>query len=422
MDQDAYNLTDPKFFATGNPDAILRRLRREDPVYWTQGRLKRGFWSLTKFAHIQQAYSDTKTFSSGIAGPALPPAAEFEDPENSESTRLHLEGAQLPDLDGAPHAELRRAFGGNFGPRYIEGLESKIRTLSAQIVEDILDRGACDFALDVAARLPITVICDLMAIPREDWDTLYRWANMHASPEDPEFSIGTAIETSQAGTKNIFQYCMTKALERRANPGDDILSMVGAARYQDRLLTDQEVGFNGFMFFAAGHETTRNALAGGVAELIRNPDEFARLKAAAAENPAVLRLTAEECVRWATPLTHQLRVATRDIEIGGKLIRAGDWVVLWNTSANRDEEAFDEPYRFDSLRKPNVHLGYGFGPHFCLGAHLARLELRVMLQCLLEKMPPMALAGEPEIAASNLFCGIKHMPITFTPRSLRMAH
>ncbi len=416
MDQEDINLTDPKFFANGDPDAIWRRLRREDPVHWTQGRLKRGFWSLTKFKHIQQAYADTATFNSGIAGPALPTDADFEDPEKSEATRLHREGAQLPDLDGPPHVALRKAFAGKFGPVYIETLEANIRTLSAQIVDDVLERGACDFALDIAARLPVTVICDMMAVPREDWSTLYRWANMHTSPEDPEFSIGTALETSQAGTKNIFQYCMNKALERRPNPGDDILSMVGTARYQDRLLTDQEVGFNGFMFFAAGHETTRNALAAGMAELIRNPEEMARLRQAAAQDPAVLRLTAEECVRWATPLTHQLRVATRDVELGGKTIRQGDWVVMWNSSANRDEEMFEEPYRFDSLRKRNVHMGFGHGPHFCLGAHLARLELRVMLQCLLEKMPPMTLAGEPEIAASNLFCGIKHMPVRFPTR------
>jgi cytochrome P450 len=411
MDQDALNLTDPTFFATGDPDAIWRRLRREDPVSWTQGRLSRGFWSVTKFADIKHVYSETRTFSSGIAGPALPPAADFEDPEKSAATRLHRSGAQLPDLDGAPHAELRRAFAGMFGQAQIEALEDKVRTLSNQIIDDLEGRDTFDFALDVAARLPITVICDLMGVPREDWDQLYRWANMHASPEDPEFSIGTAIETSETGTRSIFGYCMTKALERRTNPGTDILSMVGTARFQGRLLTDEEAGFNGFMFFAAGHETTRNALAAGMAELIRNPAEFQRLREAVARDPAALRLAAEECVRWATPLTHQLRVATRDVELGGKAIREGDWVVLWNPSANRDEDAFAEPYRFDSLRQPNVHLGFGHGAHFCLGTHLARLELRIMLRCLLDRMPALGLLAEPERAASNLFAGIKHMHV-----------
>jgi cytochrome P450 len=255
-----------------------------------------------------------------------------------------------------------------------------------------------------------------MGIPREAWDDLYHWTNMFASPDDPEFSIGTPLETTMAGLMNLNGYCLKLAHERRANPGDDLISTMATVELNGKKLTDEQLAFNGLMFFNAGHETTRNTLCAGLAELTRQPEELSRLRALRHE-PAALKTAVEEFVRWMTPLNHQMRTATEDTTLGGKAIAKGDRVVVWNVSANRDEDQFPEPYRFNVQRTPNVHLGFGYGKHFCLGAHLARLEMQVMLEYMLGAMNDIVLTATPEISASNLFPGIKRMPISFTPHA-----
>jgi len=280
-----------------------------------------------------------------------------------------------------------------------------------------LPRGECDFAHDIAGKLPIALISHVMDIPKQDWDLLARYAYMTAAPADPDFSIGTIEETSLKGVSGLMDYCTRLALERRKNPGDDLLSDLGAAKLDGKYLSDDYLGFNGLAFFSAGHETTRNALCGGVAELIgNNRAEWNRL-CESRNDEAVLRQATEECVRWSSPLTHNMRTASRDTELGGKLIREGDWVVTWNCSANRDEEVFTNPYHFDATRANNPHMGFAFGPHICLGANLARMEMRIMLNVLLENIPEMELTAEPEIAASLIFRGIKRMPVRFKPRA-----
>jgi cytochrome P450 len=414
--QDDINLTDPSFFATDGPDAVYRRLRDTDPVHWTKGRLSFGFWSITRYKDVLQVFAaDNKTFSIQENGNVLPAHPEFESLETVEQNRLTKEGANLSAMDGQRHTALRQAFSERFTKPNIDRLEALVRAVSVDILNSVLDRGECDFAIDVAARLPLMVIADIMAVPRADWEDLYLWNNMFASPDDPEFSIGTPIETSQYSLGKINGYCLDLARERRARPGDDLISDLANARLDGQPLTDEQLAFNGLMFFAAGHETTRNTLCAGLAELARNPAELQRLRDLRGDRGA-LRVAVEEFVRWATPLNHQMRTATEDVEIGGKLVRKGDRLVVWNLSANRDERHFVEPYRFDCQRQPNVHLGFGFGKHFCLGAHLARLEMLIMLEYFLGAMLDFELAGTPEISASNLFPGIKHMPVTFARR------
>jgi cytochrome P450 len=415
--QDDINLTDPTFFAEGDPEELYRRLRDEDPVHWTKGRLSYGFWSITRYKDIYQVFaSDNKTFSIQENSNVLPAHPEFESLELVEHNRLSTEGANLAAMDGAPHTALRQAFTARFARPSIAKLENLIRGVSVDILNSVLEKGRCDFAVDVAAKLPLMVIADIMAVPRSDWEDLYLWNNMHASPDDPEWGLETPIETSQVSLGKINAYCLALALKRRDNPGDDLISDLATTRINGKLLSDQQLAFNGLMFFAAGHETTRNTLCAGLAELARQPGEFERLRTLRHDR-AALALAVEEFVRWATPLHHQMRTATEDVEIGGRLIRKGDRVVVWNLSANRDERQFPEPDRFDCQRQPNVHLGFGFGKHFCLGVHLARLEMLIMLEYLLGAMQDFELAGTPQVAASNLFPGIKHMPVTFTPRA-----
>lgn len=410
---DDINLTTPTFFAEGNPEEIYARMRRDDPVHWTRGRLSRGFWSVFRYRDAHDVYAnDNRTFSIQESGNVLPAHPDFEDPANAESLRLTRAGANLAAMDGEPHTALRKVFGAMFGLPNIAKLENLVRRLSVEILDEVLPRGTCDFAIDVAARLPLMVIADVMDIPRADWDDMYAWNNQFASPDDPEFAIGTPLETMVTALGNINGYCLKLARERRRRPGNDLLSLLAQARLDGALLSDERLAFNGLMFFAAGHETTRNTLCAGLEALCNDPAEFARLRELRAD-PAALRIAVEEFVRWATPLNHQMRTAMEDTRLGEQDIKAGELVVVWNLSANRDALAFREPDRLDCRRRPNPHLGFGFGKHFCLGAHLARLEMRVMLEYLLGHMRDIEMIAKPERSASNLFPGIKHMPIRF---------
>jgi cholest-4-en-3-one 26-monooxygenase len=209
----------------------------------------------------------------------------------------------------------------------------------------------------------------------------------------------------------ILVYTLGLALQRRDHPGDDLLSMLGAARIGGRPLTDGELAINGLLFLAGGFETTANAIAGGMLELMHNHQERERLAA----NPSLIRTAVEEILRWTSPVTHNLRTATRDTEIRGKRIRKGNRVVMWTASANRDEEAFPDADRFDVGRTPNDHLTFGRGRHFCLGAHLARLEIRLTVERLLARLPDLQLNGDVQRVASNMVAGPKHIPVRFTP-------
>lgn len=419
MMTDDQKLTDPPFFATGDPLAILTRLRHEDPIHWTEGNLNRGFWSLTRFADLKtMLMNDNRIFSVQRFGAALPSNADLEDPETSYFLKLLRSGAQLSVMDGQPHTHLRRVFADRFSRDGIGGIEDIVQRCMDQIMDRALERGSCDFVTDMGGRLPLMVIADMMAIPEEDAEQLYRYNNMMAAPDDPEWSLGDALATSTAGVTGIMEYLTALAKERRKAPGPDLMSQLALADVEGVTLTDAQLGFNGLMFFAAGHETTRAALSAGLLELIRAPTQLERLRASANDDKAIA-IAAEEMVRWASPLTHTLRTATEDFDLNGTLIREGDWVVAWFIAANRDETVFRNAERFDIARSPNPHLGFAAGKHFCLGAHLARLEMRVLLQSLLRNLDEIELAGETEMAASNLFWGLKHMPIRFRRRDVK---
>lgn len=418
MLQDDISLTSPSFFAQGDPHAIWQRHRRETPVRWMNGTLTRGFWSVTRHEDVKFVLlNDEKLFSCQQFGTFLPMGAEFENPEASVFTKLARSGAQLAMMDGDPHTLLRRVFTQKFLLPNVSKLEAFIRRCAADIMAEILPRESCDFTTELGGRLPTAVICEMMNIPRDKWDDLYRWNNMLAAPEDPEFSIGTPVETSSAAVTYIVEYCTKLAHERRLAPGDDLLSLLGQATIEGQPLSDMQLGFNGLMFFGAGHETTRASLSAGLLELIRNPQQMQLLKSMRHDSLA-LRNAAEEFVRWSSPLTHTLRTATEDTVIGGQAIKKGDWVVIWYASANRDEDAFTDAARFDIARTPNNHLGFAIGKHFCLGVHLARLDMQVVLEAIIDHMEDIELAGDVEMTGSNLFWGIKHMPIRFKRRQV----
>jgi cytochrome P450 len=252
----------------------------------------------------------------------------------------------------------------------------------------------------------------MMDIPRSDWPDMFRWGNMIAGNEDAEYQVdsGSALETRQQGTRNIGNYCTKAALERRGGDGADLLSVFGNAQINGRLLTERELAHNGVLYVGAGLETTRNAISAGLLALLQHPAELELLL----EDESLLPTAVEEILRWTSPVTHFARVATRDTELGGKRIHRGDRVALWFPSGNRDEAVFENPYSFNVRRTPNEHIAFSKGEHFCGGAHLARLELRLMLQALLKRTKQIELTGKVERLRSNFLAGIKHMPVRFT--------
>ncbi len=405
-----FDLTDPECFAKQDPHPVFKRMRAEDPIHWTTGgRIQRGFWSVTRYEDALTVYRDAATFSSQRYSVGLPSNSEAEQMLSPEMRGC---GQMLIGTDPPRHNSMRRQFNGAFLPRAVAQLESSGRRIVSEVIDAVAARGECDFVVDVAARLPMAVICEMMAIPRADWQSMFKWANMVIGGEDPEYQVGgSAMQTAMEGGMQLFMYCLNLAKQRRDNPGADLLSVIGAARLDGALLNDLEIGHNAVMFVLGGLETTRNAISGGVLELMRNPDQWKRL----AENPALMAPAIEEVLRWTSPITHIMRTATRDFEWRGRKIRDDDWVAIWNPSANRDEAVFPDPYRFDIARSPNYHLAFGQGEHFCIGSHLARLELRLMLEEVMRRMPDLRLAGEVERLTSIQVAGIKHMPVVFTP-------
>jgi cytochrome P450 len=399
-------LSDPGFFVDHDPHPLWRQLRKEDPVHWTQDSLK-GFWSVTRYDDIISVVAAPTVFSSAYLI-SVPTSLELEQltPEMLGS------GEMMLMTDPPLHGAMRRAFNRLMLPRAIGRFEVPGPQLVREILDTALARGECDFVLDVAARLPMAFICEIMGIPRADWPMMFKWGNMIAGNEDPEYQVesGSPVDTRMEGTVSIGRYCVKAALERRGGNGEELLSVLGNARIDGRLLTERELAHNGVLYVGAGLETTRNAISAGLLALLENPAQLELLL----RNETLLPTAVEEILRWSSPVTHFARVATQDAELGGKQIHKGDRVALWFPSANRDEAVFANPYAFDIRRTPNEHLAFSKGEHFCGGAHLARLELRLMLQALLKRTKQIELTGKVERLRSTFLAGVKHMPVRFT--------
>jgi cholest-4-en-3-one 26-monooxygenase len=406
-----HQLTDPAWFATNDPHTIWRGLRMEDPVHWTKGKLPFGFWSLTRYEDMLTVLRDPVTFSSERGeGNVLPTSSEI----NTIDRQTAGFGEMLVSTDPPRHGPVRRAFTKVFLRSSIKRFERQGRLLAREIVDEVAPLGTCDFVDDVAVKMPMRFICALMGIPREDWDRMLLLGNMSANPEEPEYQQGrTPQETRLSAFRELYDYCLRLAQDRRSNPGEDLLSLVGMGIVEGKPLSDRVIGYNGILLIGAGFETTRNALSGGLLELIKNPSESDRLR----YQPSLIRTAVEEILRWTSPLTNAMRMVARNTEIRGQRIRPGERVVIWLPSGNRDEEIFADADQFDVGRTPNDHVAFGYGEHFCLGAHLARLEIRVLLDEILNRLPGIRLDGEVERICSNQLAGIKHMPIRFTPMS-----
>jgi cytochrome P450 len=399
---DGIDLTDLDLFLHGDPYAAFATLRREAPVYW-HDRNGRGFWAVTKYSDALRVYHDPASFSSerGIS-------LQFDNvtPDQSGS------GMMMILTDPPRHNKIRQIVSARFTPRIIDEYASEVRKICDDIIDSVIDRGECDFVVDIAGKLPTAAICEMLGIPAEYRDQMYMLGNMSIGTQDPEYNQGRSpMETGREAISEFFAYFAKLIDERRKNPGKDLISALTLGDVNGARLNDLEILFNSFLLIIGGQETTRNATSGGVLALIRNPAQRQKLH----NDLTMLPRAIEEFLRWTTPVTHVLRTATRDTELRDKRIHEGDKVVIWNASVNRDEEVFPAADVFDISRTPNDHLAFGHGEHFCLGSHLARLEMRVMVEQVMKRMPDLELAGEPERLRSNFVAGIKHMPVRFTP-------
>ncbi len=364
-----------------------------------------GYYAVTRHADILAASKQPDIFSSARGATSL---------TDMPSEFLEFFGSMI-NLDDPRHTRLRRIVAAGFTPKMLRKVEDSVQRSAAAIVDDVLDKGECDFVTDVAARLPLKIICDMMGIAPSDYDTVFSRSNVILGAGDPEYvpdgsDIATALLT--AGSE-LAALVAELGEERRKHPTDDLTSALINGSVDGEQLTSAELGSFFILLVVAGNETTRNAISHGLEQLTANPDQRAIW---AADFDAVAPTAVEEIVRWASPVVWMRRTATRDAELGGHPVKEGDKLVLYYNSANRDDSVFVDPFSFDVRRQPNDHVGFGGpGPHFCLGAHLARREITVMFRELFRRAPDIEATGEPDRLRSSFINGIKHLPCAFTP-------
>jgi len=405
MDLNEVDLNNFDLFIHG-PYAAWKVLRAQAPVHWNP-KDDSGYWSITRYQDALSVYRNPHTFSSerGIA-------LNYGLTDEESMAQQAGFGQMLIVTDPPRHTRMRQIVNKRFTRAALAPHEPHVRAITAEILDAVAARGECDFVVDVAAKLPTAVICEMLGIPKADWEMMFTVANMSIGTHDPEYQIaGDAYETGRQAQLNCFNYFVNVISERRKNPGNDLVSALVHGEIDGQKLTDMEILFNCFLLIIGGQETTRNATSGGMLALIENPAQRERLT----RDRSLLPTAVEEVLRYTSPITHIMRTATQDIEMHGQQIKAGDRVVIWNASANRDEAQFPEPDRFDITRSPNEHVALGHGEHFCLGANLARLELRVMLDEVLNRLPDLEPGGQVQRLYSNFVAGIKHMPVRFAP-------
>jgi cholest-4-en-3-one 26-monooxygenase len=400
------DLADPDRFIAGVPHDAFKLLRAEAPVYWHEEPRGAGFWVISRYEDVVAVSKDPATFSSALGGTNI-----FE----LAAEDLAVIRTMMVNMDPPRHTKHRRLVNQGFTPRMVARLEPHIRDICRRIVDGVAARGACDFVVEVAAELPLQVIVEMLGVPLADRHKVFDWSNRLIGFDDPEFQ--TSLNDGKIAASEMWAYANKLALERRQRPREDLVSVLMEAAVDGERLAEMEFDSFFLLLSVAGNETTRNLIAGGMLALIEHPAERARLLA----DPSLLPTAVEEMLRWVSPVIHFRRTATRDTELRGRAIRTGQKVVLFYSSANRDETVFPGPERFDVGRTPNEHVAFGIGEHFCLGASLARLEIRVMFEELLGRLPDMALAGPVERLRSNFINGVKHMPVRFTPERQRDA-
>jgi cytochrome P450 len=365
-----------------------------------------GYRAVTRFADVVEISRHPEIYGSGQGAVSIPDLP----PEMVEYF------AGMISTDNPRHARLRRIVSAAFNPRRVKSIEDTIEEVADRVIQRASGLGECDFATEVAAPFPLEIICDMMGVPSSEFATVLRCSNIILSNGDPEYvpegsdPVLAFITAGQELTDLMHEI----SAHRADNPGDDLTTALITTNIDGEALTQGELASFFILLLTAGNETTRNAITHGLLALTEHPDQRALWQA----DPATVGATGvDEIVRWASPVIWMRRTVTEDTVLSGEELHPGDKMLLFYNSANRDETEFDDPFRFDVRRNPNPHVGFGAaGPHFCLGAHLARREVDVMMRELLQRLPDIAATGEPDRLRSSFINGIKHLPCTFTPR------
>ncbi|GAA0218549.1 steroid C26-monooxygenase Cyp125 [Actinomadura nitritigenes] len=402
------DIIDPGVYERGGiPHRQFAWLRDNDPVHWHADPNDGvdGFWAVTRHEDVVRASRRPDLYSSHER------SAMFEEFSDED---IALYGQMMLFQDPPDHTRLRGMVNKGFTPRMIGRLQDHIREICNQLIDEAAELGECDFVEHFAAPLPLYTICELLGAPLEDRERIFAWSNKLVAFNDPEY-IGDRTE-SQLCAAEFAGWAGELAAARATTPRDDIVTKLLTPDADGSRITDEEFQLFVIMLSIAGNETTRTATAGGMQAFFERPEQWERLKA----DRSLLPTAVEEIVRWVSPINQFRRTAMEDVEMGGKLIRKGDKVVLFYGSANRDERVFENPFSFDVGRDPNPHIGFGGGgPHFCLGTHLARMNLKIIFETILDRMPDIEQAGEARRLRSNFVNGLKELPVRFTPSPRR---
>ncbi|GBG36263.1 cytochrome P450 [Mycobacterium montefiorense] len=405
------DFTDLDNFANGFPHELFAVHRREAPVYWHEPTDNtpdaEGFWSVASYAETLAVLKDPVTYSSVTGGARPFGGTLLQD--------LAIAGQVLNMMDDPRHSQIRRLVSSGLAPRMISSVENDLRARARRLLDDVVPGEPFDFLVDIAAELPMQMICILLGVPESERHWLFEAI-------EPQFDFGGArkaalsqLSAEEAGSR-MYGYGQELIASKRANPTDDMLSVVANATVDEvdgPAPSDLEVYLFFSLLFSAGAETTRNAVAGGLLSLAEHPDQLHALRADFGKLPTAV----EEMVRWTSPSPSKRRTAARDVVLGGQSIAAGQKVQIWEGSANRDADVFDRADEFDIGRKPNPHLGFGQGVHYCLGANLARLELRVLFEELLSRFGAVRVVRPVEWTRSNRHTGIRHLVVELLEES-----
>ncbi|UGT40205.1 cytochrome P450 [Nocardia yamanashiensis] len=400
-----FDLTDPAIWADRVPIEEFAALRANAPAFWIAQTPETalpftdsGYWAITRYEDVKEISRRPEIWSSHTKGSIIRPPADSA-PEQMELTL----DALLVNMDPPKHTKVRRIVSKGFTPRAIENLRAALTERAAAIVAEARASGGGDFVEQVACELPLQAIAELIGVPQQDRHKLFSWSNQLLNYDDPEFAGANMTANAE-----LLGYAYTMAEQRRAEPTGDIVSQLVNADIDGEALGSDEFGFFVILLSVAGNETTRNAITHGMKAFVDHPEQWELFKR---ERP---RTVADEIVRWATPVTSFQRTALCDTEIGGQKIREGERAGLFYSSANFDDTVFEDPFRFDVTRDPNPQLGFGgTGPHFCVGANLARLEIELMFNAIADAMPDIAEVAPPQRLRHGWINGIKHWPVRY---------
>ena len=393
------NLLDSTVFAKRVPHEWFAFLRQNAPVWWQEEADGTGFWAVTTLAEATQVNRDYEHFSSARQATYL---WDLADDDLAQQQLIML------NMDPPLHTRYRRLVNKGFTPRMVNQLHERIHVATDDIIDQVIETGSADFVTDLAAELPLVVIAELLGVPNEDRHRMFDWSNRMIGSDDPEYQ--TAGEVAQVASMELYAYASELFGQKRVDPRDDLMSVLTQVEIEGEQLSSFELELFFLLLTVAGNETTRNLISGAMATFFEHPDQWDLLR----KDRSLLPSAVEEMLRYVTPVMNFRRQTTAAFELGGQKIEADSKVVFFHISANRDELAFENPQTFDVTRNPNPHMAFGAGgPHFCLGANLARMEIRVMFEHLLDRMPDMELAGDVQRLQSAFISGVKHIPISF---------